>query len=260
MVMQPTHASCVTRNILNIGPLNGVSVNTCATPNVLATSPLGSTVDTFNVRNNLNITIEIWFSMKTAVPVDEVFNHFLLEISSRTTFLPTGQNSTVSLSPADTQVFFSMGRLVLPDENLYVSPAFGIAALLNEGGFCERLDANTIFTSDESAGFKPLLETIPSTVDRMYKMMVTVGNIATGVSTIYISTADDPSVVEYAVPFPVLLLYGVSPLRLQINPLSVLRLGCTVQNEPAFPGVFYRVAVYDKALTIDEARAAFDSI
>jgi hypothetical protein len=259
-ITKQSGANCVTKTLTGIGATQGVEVATCTTPNTFASAPFTTQFDSYNVQGNLNITFEIWFSLTESIPTDELFTYFLLEISKHTTFLTGGANSSVSLDEDDTQVFIALGRTVLPDDNLFVSPAFSIAALQSAGGFCEKSDANTIFTSDESAGFKPLLDSATTTVDRMYKMMVTIGSFYPGVVTIYLSTGDDSSVVEYAVPFPALLLYNVSPVRLQIIAGSRLRLGCSVQNEPAFPGVFYRVVVYDRALNIEEAELSFNTV
>ena len=257
--LSPTEAECVTQTI-NGQPVNGIIANTCNTSpaTVIYSDPVGSLFDSYNFGNNTNISVEVWFSLTESI-VEEVFESTLIEISTITPFLSANENITVSLYPNDTQFLYGFGRIAIDESNVYDSPSYSIAALNNQGGFCERSDGNTIFTSSKTDGFDAVMASVRSSPNVMYKWMFSLGGNGNGIGQFYVGTSND-AVVENAIPFPALLLYGAYPRRLKINPDSTIRLGCSIKTEYLhLPIVYHKFAIYDRAVTDSEVDTIFNS-
>lgn len=240
-----------------VGLLRGSRhVGASCVPTAINSSPFGP------IANTTSFTIEIWMSTST-IPSNPVFTNPILEIS--TPFVGTGTNISISLDPRDVQVYVALDGVNLtefdPQNTNYIN-AFRakLGTLKDKGGACELTDG-FVFCVGGSDNFFTRLMTFTQNTNELLRFFISVE--ADTITYMYTLGADDPT-VEYAYGCYdfVAALNGIKHRKRYIPENSVMRLGCSnlplsavgggAPRIPASSFVYYKAAIYQEALTVDQ--------
>jgi len=255
MKRDKAYSTCINSDVAGGG---GVQINSCnETLNVLATiNPVGEGLFPWD---HLNLSVEVWFSVISPIGQDDVHANCLVEASPFTEhhIVSAGNVLDVSLDANSAHMIVETRRFRQYGEYESVIAMdyaqMNLAVLFNKVGMCENYDAGA-FMTDQSDGFVPEMQAIGTNTTTVYKLMFSGLDLQS-----YFYLMGTSGTFEYARVAPIAALYSAAPIRKLIHPSDYIRAGCSSQYNFDIQLAIYKVAIYDKLLTSDEAQASFDT-
>jgi hypothetical protein len=236
--------------------LSGIQIPDCS---VLNRAAALSTKKVFDEYNNApfrqNISIELWFSFTTPVTDDTVLYSFV-EMSADATYPVLERNLTVSANRRDPQFNLLYSRRELDYDPGTLKNLFypGIAALFLPSGICDVQFGSNEITFVASDGFQPMVDTIGTDSDVLYKVILTLPGYHDQPAALYVTTSIS-STVEVGYLFTKHLFYNNTLLKYVLRPYLRLRVGCSVMDPMMTPApiVLHKLAIYNEDM--DTGRA-----